>query len=183
MTEEWKPVVGYEGRYEVSNLGRVRSVERTFADKNGRQITFCGVVLSPSITNRGRLIVGLNVDNRRRSCSVHRLVAMAFLSNPDNLPEVNHKDENPLNNRVDNLEWCTSDYNRHYGTVIERVTKSKGTPVIGVDKNGNEHYFSSIKEAEGKTGTYNQTISYHCRFGYRNNIKAGYRWRYAEKTS
>ena len=180
MTEEWKPVVGYEGYYEVSNLGRVRSVERLVVSKTGRRRVFPSVVLSLYANCYGRMLVGLWRDNRINRLSVHRLVAMAFLPNPDNLPEVNHKDENPQNNRLDNLEWCTRVYNLNYGTRVERISEKNWVPVIGIDKDGNEYRFASQKEAAEKTGASKENISNCCRRAGRHVRAGGYLWRYAE---
>ena len=183
MTEEWKPVVGYEGRYEVSNLGRVRSVGRTVIDKVGRRQVWPSIVLSAFLNLEGRIQVSLWKDNRKKILQVHRLVAMAFLPNPDNLPQVNHKDENPQNNRVDNLEWCTNKYNVNYGTALVRMAQKNMIPVIGTDKDGNEYRFASIKEAGEKTGVCKKDIAHCCKKLPYRQTAGGYRWRYAEKTS
>jgi len=115
--EIWKDVVGYEGIYKVSSLGRVASLERV----NAR-----GQVVSPRIkatkqNNRGYIQISLSKDGKQEYKLLHRVVAEAFIKNPNNLPQVNHKDENKNNNNIDNLEWCTNMYNRHYGTGLERA--------------------------------------------------------------
>lgn len=110
--EYWKPVVGYEGHYQVSNWGRVKSI------KFGK-----GRILKPTTNLYGYLFVKLCKDGKVKPFTVHRLVAEAFLPNPDNLPQVNHKDENKQNNIVSNLEWCSAQYNNTYGTRIERVAE------------------------------------------------------------
>ena len=107
--EYWKSVVGYEGLYMVSNWGRVKSI------KFGKER-----ILKPVTNSSGYLLVGLYKNNIEKKYSVHRLVAEAFIPNPYNLPQVNHKDENKQNNVVSNLEWCTHEYNNTYGTRIER---------------------------------------------------------------
>ena len=116
MIEEWRPVVGYEGLYEVSNTGRVRSVDRYVKTCYGSYRLHKGKVLSPGIRPDGYLVVSLQY----RMFRVHRLIAEAFLPNPDNLPQVNHKDEVKTNNCVGNLEWCDNYYNLMYGTGNDR---------------------------------------------------------------
>ena len=116
MIEEWRPIEGYEGLYEVSNLGRVRSVDRYVIDSLGHRKFYKGKVLSIVKNKNGYLLINLYCNEKNKKCLVHRLVAEAFVSNPDNLPEVNHKDEDKTNNRVDNLEWCNRKYNVNFGT-------------------------------------------------------------------
>lgn len=115
MEEKWLPVVGFEGSYEVSTEGRVRSITRMVKGKNGTQHYREGQILKPQ-TGTTYQQVYLPVDGKQKWFYVHRLVAEAFIPNPENLPQVNHKDENPQNNKVENLEWCTQQYNINYGT-------------------------------------------------------------------
>ena len=129
INEIWKPVVGYERFYEVSNLGRVKSNDREWVGSRGGIIHKKGRILNPKPTLQGRMVVQLWDKQKCFQTFVHRLVAQAFIPNPDNLPQVNHKDENPLNNCVENLEWCTAKYNTNYGTCIKRRSeKQKGVP-------------------------------------------------------
>ena len=116
MEEIWKEVEGYNGRYEISNLGRVRSYAQ---DRKS------GKIKTGNQTAKGyRSILLYDGKGNSKWFPVHRLVAAAFLDNPDNLPQVNHKDENKLNNCSENLEWCTNEYNVRYGTRNERVAES-----------------------------------------------------------
>ena len=118
MIEEiWRPVVGYEGLYEVSNTGRVRSLDKY--DSMNRFLR--GRILRLFTDGLGYLRAQLYSNSKRKSFLVHRLVAQAFIPNPDNLPQVNHRDENPSNDNVDNLEWCDGKYNVNYGTRIDRI--------------------------------------------------------------
>lgn len=108
MQEEvWKPIKGFEGLYEISNTGKVKSFHKKEP-----------FLLTPKKNNRGYLWVELkNITNISHS-QIHRLVAETFLENPNKYPVVNHKDENPLNNNVSNLEWCTKSYNRRYSLML-----------------------------------------------------------------
>lgn len=115
MKEMWKDIPGYEGLYQVSNLGNIRSLKYAGGNK---------VKLLKQATTNGYKQVQLSKNGKGKNHLVHRLVAIAFIPNPNNLPVVNHKDENPSNNNVDNLEWCTQEYNINYGTRNERASES-----------------------------------------------------------
>ena len=112
MMEEWRAVPGYEGLYEVSNKGNVRNVRRN-------------TLLRLTKTNYGYIRIGLCKNRIKTSLSVHRLVAETFIPNPDNLPMINHKDEDKTNNRVENLEWCDAKYNINFGTARIRSINTK----------------------------------------------------------
>ena len=136
MGETWKPVVGYEGLYEVSDYGRVRSVPHEVPYLHGSRIS-PGRIRVPNLNRRtGYLSISLCKGNVTKTKLVHRLVAEAFLPNPDNLPQINHKDEDKANNRLDNLEWCSVKYNNNYGTKNQRVSEknkvSKCKPVAQI---------------------------------------------------
>lgn len=124
MTEEWRDIEGYGGLYQVSNLGRVKSLDRTVTKSNGVLLSIKGKILKLRPDTNGYVRACLSKDAVEIDYTVHRLVAMTFLSNPNNLPEVNHKDENKKNNSVDNLEWCTSLYNNNYGSHNENHSKT-----------------------------------------------------------
>lgn len=113
--EVWKTIKDYE-EHEVSNLGRVKNLNYHRTKKEG--------ILRPVSNGRGYLTVILYKNGKSKKFLVHRLVAEAFLPNPDNLPEVNHKDEDKTNNRVENLEWCDRKYNINYGKRNDKVSKS-----------------------------------------------------------
>lgn len=111
MNKEWKPVVGYEGLYEISNNGEILSKTRRKILKQNNSKGYNRVILSK--------------DGKPQHFLVHRLVAIAFLPNPHNLPQINHKDENKLNNNVENLEWCDAKYNINYGNHNQKLSISK----------------------------------------------------------
>lgn len=122
-----KPVKGYEGYYEVDQFGRVYSVDRLIpVDDNGRQYNkvLGGKQMKQGMHSKGYKIVSLTKEGKTKTVFVHRIVAEAFINNGDNLPMVNHKDEDKTNNFVENLEWCTAKYNRSYGKAIEKHAKT-----------------------------------------------------------
>jgi len=172
--EVWKDISGFEGYYQVSNLGRVRSLDRKFwSEKRG---TFCsneGRVLKLR-ESRGYLNITLHKKYKPITRLVHRLVAEAFIPNPKNLEYVNHKDENKSNNRLENLEWCTAKYNSYYGE------NSRTRPIIGTNiLTGEQTTYPSIMEA-ARSGGFNQsTISSVCK-GKRNK-HGGHYWQYLEE--
>ena len=109
MDEEWRDIQGYEGHYQVSNLGKVRSVKRE------------PFVLKGDLQQNGYRRVYLWLNGRKKNLLVHRLVAETFIENPDEYTDVNHLDEDKTNNHVDNLEWCTHLYNMNYGAVKKKI--------------------------------------------------------------
>ena len=146
--EEWKPIRKYKGFYEVSNLGRVRSLPRD--TKFGkRQKLVKGQILKP-IERNGYLYACLCKHNKRTRYAIHRLVADAFIPNYDNLPQVNHRDENKANNRVENLEWCTADYNNRYSDIYKKGADAVKIPVVQYTKDGKKvaEYPSMLRASE-----------------------------------
>jgi hypothetical protein len=151
ITEIWKPVVGYEGLYEVSNLGRVKSLGNTLKCSRFKGIV---TIMRQEVTKLGYCRVALRKDKKYKHWSVHRLVAITFLPNPDNLPVVNHKDENPSNNCVDNLEWCTHQYNLTYGTARKR-----GAETFKKSNVGKCHYYKGLATKNRlKVGSYEKPV-------------------------
>lgn len=121
--EVWKDIKGFEQKYQVSNLSRVRSLKRCVKNKDSFKVVG-GIILKQQKTNKGYKRVTISVNQKSKSFLVHRLVANAFIPNPYNLDLINHKDENPSNNSIDNLEWCDHKYNINYGTGLKRRIKT-----------------------------------------------------------
>lgn len=188
MTEEWRPVKGYEGIYEVSSLGRVRSLDRNvpaLCHKTGtiRDYFRKGKTLRlrPISTGAGYLVVTLN-DNDRKAHNelVHRLVAHAFVPGYFDGADVNHRDENKQNNRADNLEWCDRQYNINYGTGKWRRRKFNERAVEQLTADG-QHIatYKNMSDAARAVGCDPSTIGDVCRC--KRQTAKGYRWRYADK--
>lgn len=171
MNEMWMPVNGFESLYEVSNMGRVRSLPRK---------TTRGKILKPSIDKDGYYRVNLVDDGRSKYYRVHRLVAQAFIKNTFNLPVVNHKDENKQNNRADNLEYCTVKYNTNYNDATSRRGLSQRRAVNQFDLDGNfiARWSGAIEIAQS-LGYRGGNISSVCQ-GHRKSAH-GYLWRYADE--
>lgn len=149
QNEIWKDVPRYEGYYQVSNYGRIKSLPRIIVYSDGRKYFYDGVLLKQKHDHGGYCAVELTKNSNLETFKVHRLVATVFIPNPNNLPQINHKDENKDNNCVNNLEWCDAAYNNSYGTKIERCVKNLKTkrPVIFTKiASGEQYYFSSIIE-------------------------------------
>lgn len=128
QNEIWKDIPGFPGYYQVSDQGRVATLKHGFR------------IYKPEKTKTGYYQVSIE----RKRYKIHRLVALAFIPNPDGLPQINHKNEIKTDNRADNLEWCTCKYNVNYGTAIERRSKKRGKPVMCIET-GN--IFESCKAA------------------------------------
>lgn len=179
--EEWKPIKGYEGLYEVSNMGRVMSLERISIHRNkaGRlsNIPVHKRIIYHNKTKRGYLIISLNKDGKQHYYSLHRIVALHFCDGYQPGLIVNHKDENPENCKASNLEWCSYSYNTKYGTGIERSSKKKWKAIAQYDKNGNLiATYKSGKEASEKTGFPHPSISDWCRGAH--PCRAGFIWKF-----
>lgn len=168
--EEWRPVVGYEGFYEVSNTGKVDSIN---FHREGYRARLKTQII------KGYVRVSLLKKSKVKHFFLHRLVAEAFIPNPNNLPFINHKDENKLNNRVDNLEWCTASYNNNYGSIKQKISEKKGVPVIQLTLDGKfVARYKSLREAAAKTGAQLSSISAVC---LGKLLKThGYKWRYED---
>lgn len=147
MTEIWKDIPGYEGLYQASNLGNIRSI----AFINNRGVKHRIKVKAQKEGVWGRMYTMLYKDTKRKNWLVHRLIAITFLPNPNNYPEINHIDGNPKNNRVDNLEWCTASYNMKHAyknglnPVIKEHNEKAKKPII---RNDGKYYDCAYRAAE-----------------------------------
>ncbi len=162
--EEWRDIKGYEGLYQVSNEGNVRSLKK-------------GIILKAANVNNGYLAVQLWDNGIPKMKLIHRLVAEAFIPNPDNLPQVNHKNEDKALNIVENLEWCSAKYNMNYGTAISRRVDKQSRQVEQLDSVTGEliRRWESTNEC-GRNG-YTQSSVSQCCNGKRKQHK-GYTWRF-----
>lgn len=181
--EIWKEIEGYEGLYEISNLGRVKSLK-------GNKIR------KPAKERCGYLFIALSKNNIKKQYKVHRLVAQAFIDNPNNYPIINHKDEDKTNNKVENLEWCDHKYNSNYGTAIQRRLLSeklnpKRKEIIDKRRKSNTNHpnmskpvlcvetgkiFPSTHQIQRELGFASSNISSVCLGKYKQAY--GYMWRY-----
>ena len=178
--EEWKPVKNYEQYYEVSSLGRIRSLDRKTIFKDGRVRQFYGkVLIINTVNNSGYLTVSLHDRGKSKTFLVHRIVAEAFVENPNQYTEVNHIDQNKKNNRVENLEWCTNKENVNHGNEIERGAKKQRRNFVQLDMDGNlVKVWSGFKKMQRETGVQRKSV-YECCVGKRDSYM-GYKWKYAE---
>lgn len=187
MSEIWKDIKDYEGLYQVSNLGRVKILDRIVTEKNNKRNQFWkGHIVKATDNGRGYQVVSLRKDGKRNNKYVHRLVAEAFIPNPENKKEVNHKDLNKRNNCLENLEWVSQIENKlHFRSTNsyekavlkaknsnrkryeERINKYKAK-IIELYKNGH-----SIKYINAKTGICKENIA---RLLKKQNIEIRGRW-------
>ena len=192
MKEEWKDITGFEGRYQISNFGRVKSLERTISYSASNQTgiefeihKYCPETIIKTYIYGRYEHVGLRKNSKTYNFSIHRLVATHFVPNPNNYPIINHKDENNLNNRADNLEWCTHKYNSNYGTRNKRIADKLRNnpmfyiPVLCYDLNNNfvGRYESAVAAGKELNVTPSEITSC-CRMYYGRTSAGGYKWKY-----
>lgn len=182
--ECWRWIPGYEGIYQVSTRGRVRSVDRWVTAKDGRKRFWKGSILKPKRNKRGYLYVDLCRNSKHRTFYVHRLVLEVWGDgNPENKPQVNHINECKTDNEVYNLEWATAKENITWGTATKRIAatllngkQSKAVQALNPETGEVVREFPSAMEA-GRNGFRNGAISLCCR-GIRLKTHKGYKWRY-----
>lgn len=161
LQENWKKIKQLENRYEISNYGKIRNAKTL-------------QILKTQISNSGYLRVCLRTrKGKKRQFSIHRLVAQYFVPNPMHKPEVNHKDENRLNNLASNLEWVTQKENANYGTRKQRVSEDQGMHIRRIAPNKEEQHYFTLHDAEKETGIPRQSISYAIKH---QTLLRGYRW-------
>lgn len=181
--EQWKDIQGFEESYQISSLGNVRSKDRYRNFANGQKRLVKGKIIKLKTSRNGYLIAHLwKPGEKIKAMLVHRLVAHAFIPNPDNKPQVNHKDENVSNNRVENLEWCTQLENIHYNndSMIKRGADRQRTYIGQYDTDNNlVGVWHGLKEME-RTSVYKRKEVSKCCRGRREAYK-GYEWKYISK--
>lgn len=177
---EWKDIPGYEGLYQASTDGRIKSLAR-FNPNSGRAGMFYRQrELKTHIDHNGYLQVRLCKNGKYKTFKVHRLIALTYIPNANNLPSINHKDENKLNNHIDNLEWCTIKYNNNYNNRQTRISKKREKKILQIDpiKDQIIRIFNSITEAENITGYHKVHIINCCKC--RKLLYKGFKWEYYE---
>lgn len=173
--EIWKDILNYEGFYQVSNYGRVKSLNRVVEGRWGKAV-ISEKILKSRKSKKGYLYVALYLNGKCKNIKIHRLVAMTFIPNTLNLPQVNHKDENKENNKVDNLEWCDNKYNCNYGSHTINYMKAVNQYNM---KGDFIKRWKSIKEASRILNINANCISSCCH--HRIKTSGKYKWRFDDE--
>ena len=185
IEEIWKPIKNYEEFYEISNLGNVKAKERIRIDKNGVKRKYKEKILLPSqlgyFDKYGRNYLKIGLYDKFKTYTqflIHRLVAIHFIPNPDNKPEVNHKDENKENNNVNNLEWCTRTENNEHSKITENLNNSKKIKINQLSLNGEFiKEWDGIREAARGIGAKSHKHISCCCKGTEKTAQ-GFKWEY-----
>lgn len=175
--EIWKDVKGFEGLYMVSNYGRIKSIDHYVKCNSGRRLVR-GKILKPCDRGNGYPFVTMGKGGKQYNVSIHRAVALAFIPNPDNLPEVNHKDTNPSNFDVNNLEWCDRTYNNNYAKRAFKAAQKKKKRIVQLDGDNIIKIWDSLSEIQKNMGFSAGNISYCCS-GKRSTAN-GFSWKFEE---
>ena len=177
IEEIWKDIKGFENYYQVSNLGRVKSKFRIIERIDGKNIRKEEKILNPYTSKKGYLMVDLSVYGKRvrKTIAVHRLVAIAFISNIENKPQINHIDGDKTNNRIDNLEWCTNKENQHHAIINGLHTfDSLEKPIAMMDELGNViKIYKSSREARRDGYIHASSVA-----NGKRKTCGGYYWKY-----
>lgn len=174
--EIWKDIKGYEGKYQISSIGRIKSLGRWVKHKGWRFEE--ERMLNQYMSQTGYFYVALSKDSIQKKYKVHRLVAEAFLENPDNLPVINHKNEVKTDNRVENLEFCSVKYNTNYGSGRAKMILKIKKPVVQLDLNDNVlKRWDSLKDITDVLGYNKACISECCH--QKQQTAYGYKWKFA----
>lgn len=196
MDEQWKDVAGYDNYYQVSSCGRIKSVERYVQDRFGMKAPYRipEKILKPKRSQTGYLFVHLSKNGHAHPQRIHRMVAEAFIPNPDRLPTVNHNNEDKTDNRVENLEWCTQAYNNEYGTRTQRsqMSQKQRRPVTMYTKDGQplrtfptlieaaRYIVSELEDQHVSMKTVDNNIRAVCHHRSHRHLAYGYRWEFEE---
>lgn len=189
-TEEvWKDIKGYEGLYQVSNRGRVKSLERRVVGKNGNMYYYHEKIKKACLMNHGYMVVDLHKNGKNKHAYIHRLIAEYFIPNPENKPQINHKNGIRHDNRIENLEWVTCyENNKHMKEVLKTAyilppkygkDNPKSRRILQFTKEGKFiKSYETLTEAERCTGAHHSNIS-KVALGKRN-FAGGFVWKYAD---
>jgi hypothetical protein len=171
---EWKDLIDYEGQYMICDEGQIKSLKPRFFDR----------IMKARKDKDGYGVINLCRDGIKKTEKLHRLVALAFIPNPENLPEVNHKDGNKMNNAVSNLEWCTGLQNKQHAKTNHLIKRHKGilmkprARILQLDLNGNIiKEYGKVIDAAKAVGTHNSNITM-CLTGFKGRMTAGgFKWK------